>query len=56
MKNIEKKRIYQLEQDKGTIVGEENLEVYITEYYKKIFGAPAKNNFTMQEDVIADIP
>jgi hypothetical protein len=56
MKNIEKKRIYQLEQDKGTIVGEENLEVYITEYYKKIFGAPAKNNFTTQEDVIADIP
>jgi hypothetical protein len=29
-----KKRIYQLEQDKGTIVGEENLNVYITEYGK----------------------
>ena len=26
----------QLEQDEGTIVGSENLKVYITEYYKKI--------------------
>ena len=29
-----KKRIFQLEQDEGTIVGQENLKVYITEYYK----------------------
>ena len=29
-----KKRIFQLEQDEGTILGQENLKVYITEYYK----------------------
>jgi hypothetical protein len=50
------KRIYQLEQDEGTIVGEENLKVYITEYYKKLFGAPAINNFTLREDFTSDIP
>jgi hypothetical protein len=27
---------FQLEQDEGTIVGGDNLKVYITEYYKKI--------------------
>jgi hypothetical protein len=34
MENIEIKK-FQLEQDEGTIVGEDNLKVYITEYYKK---------------------
>mgnify|MGYP005817126497 CR=1 FL=1 len=29
-----KKRILQLEQDEGTILGQENLKLYITEYYK----------------------
>jgi hypothetical protein len=38
-----KKRISQLEQDEGTIVVEENLKVYIIEYYKKLFGAHIKN-------------
>jgi hypothetical protein len=28
--------IFQLEQEEGTIVGEDNLKVYTTEYYKKI--------------------
>jgi hypothetical protein len=37
-----KKRIYQLEQDEGTILGEENLKVYITEYYKRLFGDSKK--------------
>jgi hypothetical protein len=35
-----RKKIFQLEQDEGTIIGEENLKVYITEFYKKLFGAP----------------
>ena len=35
-----RKRIFQLEQDDGTIVGQQNLKVYITEFYKKLFGAP----------------
>uniref|UniRef100_A0A452Z2Z0 Uncharacterized protein n=1 Tax=Aegilops tauschii subsp. strangulata TaxID=200361 RepID=A0A452Z2Z0_AEGTS len=34
-----KKKIIQLEQDEGTIVGHENLKLYISDYYKKLFGA-----------------
>ncbi|XP_073359743.1 uncharacterized protein [Aegilops tauschii subsp. strangulata] len=33
-----KKRIFQLEQDEGTILGQDNLKLYITEYYKQLFG------------------
>jgi hypothetical protein len=38
--SIERKKIFQLEQDEGTTVGEENLKVFISEYYKGLFGAP----------------
>jgi hypothetical protein len=38
-------RIYQLEQVEGTIVGKENLKVYITKYYKRPFGAPIEAIF-----------
>ena len=38
-----KKRIFQLEQDEGTIVGQENLKVYITNYYKQLFGPPERS-------------
>ena len=51
-----KKRIFQLEQDEGTIVGQENLKVFITEYYKNLFGAPAPSSFRMSEEVTHDIP
>uniref|UniRef100_A0A453BYI5 Uncharacterized protein n=1 Tax=Aegilops tauschii subsp. strangulata TaxID=200361 RepID=A0A453BYI5_AEGTS len=34
-----KKKIFQLEQDEGTIIGHENLKVYISNYYKQFFGA-----------------
>jgi hypothetical protein len=50
------KRIFQLEQGEGTIVGEQNLKVYITEHYKKLFRVPAKNHFSMCGDNINDIP
>jgi hypothetical protein len=33
-----KKKIFQLEKQEGTIVREDNLKVYITEFYKKLFG------------------
>uniref|UniRef100_A0A452XQ97 Uncharacterized protein n=1 Tax=Aegilops tauschii subsp. strangulata TaxID=200361 RepID=A0A452XQ97_AEGTS len=33
-----KKRIFQLEQHEGTILGHEHLKVYITNYYKQMFG------------------
>ena len=39
------KMIIQLEQDEGTIVGHENLKLYISEYYKKLFGAPEEKFF-----------
>ena len=51
-----RKKIFQLEQDEGTIVGDENLKVYITEYYKNLFGAPVKNNFSLIESQTNDIP
>src|SRR6266498_1813939 len=51
-----KKKIFQLEQDEGTIVGEENLKTYITEYYKRLFGSPESNTFTMMENITHDIP
>jgi hypothetical protein len=50
-----KKRIFQLEQEEGTIIGEENLRLYISDFYKNLFRAPAKNNFIMREDLVADI-
>jgi hypothetical protein len=51
-----KKKIFQLEQDEVTIVGDENLKVYITEYYKKIFGEPEASTVSMMEDRTNDIP
>ena len=51
-----KKCISQLEQDEGTIVGETNLKVFISEFYKKLFGAPITNNFSMDESVVDDMP
>jgi hypothetical protein len=48
--------ISQLEQDKGTIVGEDNLKVYITELYKKLFGTLNPNSVSLVQDNIKDIP
>jgi hypothetical protein len=51
-----RKKIFQLEQDEGTIVGEENLKLYITEFYKKLFGVPAEKKFSLNELEVDDIP
>jgi hypothetical protein len=51
-----KKRIFQLEQDEGTIVGDENLRVYITEFYKKLFGEPVQTNVSLMEEINHGIP
>jgi hypothetical protein len=51
-----KNKIFQLEQDEGTVVGQDNLKTYISEYYKNLFGEPAPNNFSMIETKIDDIP
>ena len=34
-----KKKLIQLEHDEGTIVGQENLKLYISNFSKKLFGA-----------------
>jgi len=44
-----KTRIIRVELEEGIIEGEENLKRYITNYYKELFGAPKKNDFTMDE-------
>jgi hypothetical protein len=46
-----RKKIIQLEQEEGTIIGQENLKNYISQYYKSLFGAPA-----LVEDFNNDIP
>jgi hypothetical protein len=51
-----KKKIFQLEQDEGTILGQQNLKTIITEYYKKLFRAPAPCFISLSEQVTHDIP
>ena len=51
-----KKTIFQLEQDEGTIVGQENLKVYITNYYKQLFGPPEENFVSLDESRVKDVP
>jgi len=45
-----KKLNYQLEQDEGTIIGDNNLKDYITNYYKNLFREPMHNDFSLQEE------
>ena len=51
-----KKRIFQLEQDEGTIIGQENLKLYITKYYNKLFGPPEDNCVSLDESRVEDVP
>ena len=51
-----KKKTFQLEQDEGTIVGQENLKLYITNYYKQLFGAPDDSFVSLDESRVDDIP
>ena len=37
-------------------MGNDNLKVYISEYYKKLFGASVPNTFYLDENRINDIP
>ena len=50
-----RKKIFQLEQEEGTITGQENLKNYITDFYRGLFGVEAPNNFSMDEDLTSDI-
>src|SRR4051812_22628712 len=50
------KNIMQLKQNEGTIVGHENIKLYISNYYKQLFGAPEENFVSLDESAIGDIP
>jgi hypothetical protein len=50
-----KTRIFCLEQEEGTIEGEENFKKFITNYYKGLFGERDSNNFSMIESFMSDI-
>ena len=50
-----KKKTIQLEQDEGTIVGHENLKLYISNFYQKLFGAPEENFVSLHEHVVKDL-
>jgi hypothetical protein len=51
-----RKKIFQLEQEEGTVVGQDNLKTYIFEFYKNLFGPHKPNHFGMIETEIHDIP
>jgi hypothetical protein len=51
-----KTRIFHLEQEGEIIEGQENLKVFITKYYKNLFGSSHRNNFSLDESQISDIP
>jgi mannosylglycoprotein endo-beta-mannosidase len=52
----QKECIHSLVQEEGIIEGQDNLKVYITNYYKNLFGAPEESNFSMDESRTDDIP
>jgi hypothetical protein len=51
-----KTKIVQLEQEQGVIVGDANLENFITEYYKRLFVPHIQNSFSIDETLRYDIP
>ena len=51
-----KTRIFRMEQDEGIIEGDENLDNYITKYYKGLFGQHQENNFSLVESITEDTP
>jgi hypothetical protein len=51
-----RKKIFQLEQDKGAIVGQDNIKDYISNFYKKLFGPPIPSSFKLDESITYDIP
>jgi hypothetical protein len=50
-----RKKFFQLEQDEGTIIGQENLKTYISEYYKQLFGLSTVSSCVLDESVTQDI-
>ena len=54
--STERRESFQLEQDEGTILGQENLKAYITNYYKQLFGPPEDNFVSLDESRVEDVP
>jgi hypothetical protein len=50
-----KKKIFQLEHDEGTIVGEENLKVSSYEYYKNTIWGTSSKYSSLKEDFNQDV-
>jgi hypothetical protein len=50
----QRKKIFQLEQEEGTIIGQDNLKTYISEYYKNLFGPPPPSTCVMNESITHD--
>jgi hypothetical protein len=51
-----RQKIFQLEQEEGTIIDQENIKKYISDYYKTLFGTPADSNISLVENLNNDIP
>jgi hypothetical protein len=51
-----KTRIFRLEQDEGTVEGEEQLMSYITKYYKNLFESSEVGRISLNESLVEDIP
>jgi hypothetical protein len=51
-----KQRIFRLEQEDGSIVGDNEIKRYITRYYKNLFGQPMESDIHLDESRINDIP
>ena len=51
-----KKRIFALDQEEGRIEGDVPLRIFITKYYKELFGPSAESNFQLDESITHDIP
>src|SRR4051812_21822548 len=56
MVSIERRKKFQLKQDEGTILEQENLKLYITNYYKQLFGALEDNVVSLDKSRVEDIP
>jgi hypothetical protein len=51
-----KTRIFHLEQEEGIVEGEEQLNSYITKYYKVLFGKSQVSSLTLNESLVEDVP
>ncbi|WVZ96120.1 hypothetical protein U9M48_041796 [Paspalum notatum var. saurae] len=51
-----KTRIFNLDQEGGTITGDVVIKKYITKYYKNLFGLPDTSDVVLDEDRTDDIP